>query len=90
MKNILIANIFGIGDVLFTTPMILNLKKSMEGVNVDYLCNARTENVLKNNPDIKDIFVYEKDEIVSIWKKDKKKFFNRIFGLFSAIHKKKI
>ena len=46
-KRILIANIFGIGDVLFTTPLIASLKKEISGVSVDCVCNARTKAILQ-------------------------------------------
>ena len=89
MKNILVANIFGIGDVLFTTPLIVNLKKAATEVRVDYLCNRRTKSILKHNPDIEDIFVYEKDDFVSLWNDDRGVFLKKIADLFFAIRKKK-
>ena len=71
MKNILIANIFGIGDVLFTTPLMGNLKKHIEGVSVDYLCNARTRFILESSPDVDQIFEYEKDDLTEKWRRSK-------------------
>ena len=62
MKKILVANIFGIGDVLFTTPLIASIKKEIPGVSVDYLCNARTKAIVEKDPDVDDIFVYEKEK----------------------------
>ena len=89
MKRILIANIFGIGDVLFTTPLISNLKLTFSDVEVDYLCNARTKGVVENNPDVDEIFVYEKDDFVRLWKSSKIKCIKAIYELFSSIRKKK-
>jgi len=89
MKRILIANIFGIGDVLFTTPLIANLKRADEGAEVGFLCNARAKAVLENNPDIDEIFVYEKDEFVKLWKESKIKCLKALNNLFSAIRKMK-
>jgi len=86
MKKILIANIFGIGDVLFTTPLISNLKNESGAVQVDYLCNARTRPVLECVPDIEKIFVYEKDDLVKKWRTDKRRYFSSIRSLFSGIH----
>lgn len=89
MKRILIANIFGIGDVLFTTPLIANLKKEIGDVSVDFLCNARTEGVVECIPGVDDIYVYEKDELVELWNVSKKDLFARIWSLFTSIRKKR-
>ncbi len=87
MKRILVANIFGIGDVLFTTPLIANLKKAMEGVTVDYLCNARTRDVVECDPDVGRIFVYEKDHFSTLWKESRTGCMKALYGLFSAIRR---
>jgi lipopolysaccharide heptosyltransferase II len=88
-KHILIANIFGIGDVLFTTPLIASLKKEIPGLSVDCMCNARTKAILENNPDIDDIFVYEKDDYVKLWSASKRSFLSKLSALFFAIRRKK-
>ncbi|MGD2278859.1 MAG: glycosyltransferase family 9 protein [Candidatus Omnitrophota bacterium] len=89
MKKILVANIFGIGDVLFTTPLIASLKKEMNAVEIGYLCNARTRPVLECNPEIEDIFVYEKDDLAALWKSSRAKCLKTVYKLFSDIRKKK-
>lgn len=85
MKRVLVANIFGIGDVLFTTPLLASLKKEVEGVSIDYICNARTKAVLESNPDVDSIFVYEKDDLADLWQRSKKSFFSALSGLFGGI-----
>ena len=88
MKKILIANIFGIGDVLFTTPLAANLKKHFDGASIDYLCNARTRAVIECNLDIDEIFVYEKDDFVKLWKESKTRYLKGLYRLFSFIRLK--
>ncbi len=66
-SKILIINIFGIGDVLFTTPLISNIKKSAPKTSIHYLCNKRSQAVLQNNTKIDKIFVYERDEFYDIY-----------------------
>ena len=66
MKKILLINPFGIGDVLFTTPIIHTLKDSLPGVKIGYICNRRTSAILENNPFIDFVFVYERDEFQQI------------------------
>ncbi len=85
MKRILIANIFGIGDVLFTTALIPNIKKAYPEVSIDYLCNARVREALQCVPGIDRIYVYEKDDLVNLWKISKKRWFEEIRELFSFI-----
>lgn len=89
MKRVLIANIFGIGDVLNSTPLILNLKKEYKGITIDYLCNGRTKGILKNNPDIDKIFVYEKDDFIKLWQKNVYEFVKVVYSLFLGIRSRK-
>ena len=67
-KRILIVNPFGIGDVLFTTPLIRAVHQAFPESHLAYLCNRRTELILRNNPHLNELFVYEKDEIVELWR----------------------
>jgi len=67
-KKILIINPFGIGDVLFTTPIIHTLKDTFPGVKIGYLCNRRTKAILESNPYVDWVFVYERDEFEEIKK----------------------
>jgi len=63
--RILIINPFGIGDVIFTLPLIRNLKSYFPQSHIGYLCNRRTYPILSVQPDIDSLYVYEKDE----WRK---------------------
>ena len=63
-KKILIINTYGIGDVLFTTPVISNLRRAYPHASIAYLANRRTADFLKLNCDIAQVFVYERDEFV--------------------------
>ena len=67
-RRILILNPFGIGDVLFTTPLIRAVRRAFPESRIDYLCNRRTETILRNNPHLDQVFVYERDEIVQLWR----------------------
>ena len=40
MTKILIVNPFGIGDVLFTTPLIAALKEHISGVTISFIGNV--------------------------------------------------
>ena len=89
VKNIFIINPFGIGDVLFTTPLIESLSARIEGSRIGFLCNRRTEPLLRANPKIKWVFVYEKDELRALWKGSKSGYFKKLFALARDIREKK-
>src|SRR4051812_29410823 len=60
--KILIINPFGIGDVLFTTPLISNLRKAYPQAFIGYLANRRALPVIESNPKINQTYIYERDE----------------------------
>ena len=75
IKKVLIINIFGIGDVLFTTPVIRNIKESIPQVTVGYMANQRTVRILENNPLVDRVHVYERDCFQEIWGRSKRGYF---------------
>jgi len=87
--RILIVNPFGIGDVLFTTPLIANLKDAYPDSYIGYVCNARTKDILLNNPHVDKIFIYEKDQFRKLWKSSKILGFRKVVKFFNAVKKKK-
>jgi ADP-heptose:LPS heptosyltransferase len=89
MKKILIFNPFGIGDVLFTTPLIRNLKENFKNISLVYLCNRRTYPLLKNNVFLDKVWVFEKDEWRELAKKSKKLFLEELIVFFKKIKKEK-
>jgi lipopolysaccharide heptosyltransferase II len=88
-KKILIFNPFGIGDVLFTTPLIRNLKENLKGVSISYLCNQRVYPLLKSSPFLDNVFIFEKDEWRETLKKSKLRFLRKSFSFFTQVKKEK-
>ncbi len=64
--SFLIINTYGIGDVLFSTPLIRNLKTAFPEARIFYLCNRRTAVILKDHPLVEKTFVYERDEFKAV------------------------
>ena len=60
ISKILVINPYGIGDVLFTTPLIRTLKKAYPQAEISALLGSRTKEVLVSDPDIKKIYVFDK------------------------------
>jgi len=88
-KRILIINPFGIGDVLFSTPLISVVKTKYPGCYIGYICNIRARDVLDTNPEIDEIFVFERDEYRALWKKSKTECLKRLFSFWKEIKKKR-
>ena len=63
MKRILVVNPYGIGDVLFSTPLLKSLKEAVRPERIDVLLGSRTREVLKNNPNVDTIYSLDKDEL---------------------------
>jgi lipopolysaccharide heptosyltransferase II len=87
MEKILIFNPFGIGDVLFTTPLIRNIKEVIPEVRIYYLCNRRTYPLLKVNNFLERVYLFEKDEWREILKKSKPAFFKKTVSFFQELKK---
>ena len=87
-RRILIINPFGIGDVLFTTPVIESIKQGIGNCGIGYLCNRRTEPVLRANPNIDWVFVYEKDEFRELRKKSFIRYIGKLVSFVMDIRRK--
>jgi len=89
MRKILIINIFGIGDVLFTTPLIRNIKKEYPDCSIGYVCNLRALPVLAGNDKLDKIFVYERDDYRRLYDVSKIQFFKKFKKTLEDIKKEK-
>ncbi|MDD5449013.1 MAG: glycosyltransferase family 9 protein [Candidatus Omnitrophica bacterium] len=86
--RILIINPFGIGDVLFTTPLIANLKEAMPDSYIGFVCNARAKDILLSNPKVDKVFIYEKDKFRKLWKVSRIMGFRKFVKFLGSIRKK--
>jgi len=85
LKKILIINPFGVGDVLFTTPVIREIKKAYPDSFIGYWCNIRVEEIFKAHPDINKTFALSRGDLKKIfqksWIKGIKAFFYLLWNL---------
>jgi len=88
-KNILVINPFGIGDVLFSTPLVSAIKKAYSESYIAYICNLKVKDALSTNPDINEVFVFERDEYRNLWKKSKIQAIKKFFSFWREIKKRK-
>jgi lipopolysaccharide heptosyltransferase II len=89
-RSFLIINPFGIGDVLFSTPFIRNIKESFSSAKIFYLCNKRTCPILENHPLVDKTFIYERDEFEAIKKVSNYQWIKKLWGFISEIKKENI
>jgi lipopolysaccharide heptosyltransferase II len=68
MQKILFINPFGIGDCLFTTPLIKAVKENFPNASIGYWCNQRVEPVLKNNPHIDKTFALSRGDLKKVFR----------------------
>lgn len=87
--RILIANPFGIGDVLFSTPLISILRENYPEGYIGYICNKRTKEALLTNPNLDEIFVFEKDDYRRLWRQSKIRFIKEFFSFLMKIKRKR-
>ncbi|MBU4346040.1 MAG: lipopolysaccharide heptosyltransferase II [Candidatus Omnitrophica bacterium] len=89
MKKFLIINPFGIGDVLFTTPLAKAIKDNYPDSRIGYWCNERVRGIINNNPDIDKIFALSRGDLKKIFHRSRLEGIKRFLGLLSAIKKEK-
>lgn len=89
LKKILIINPFGIGDVLFTTPLIREIKQAYPGCSIGYWCNERVQSILENNPCIDKIFGLSRGDIKKIFLKSRLKGIGKSWDLLRKIRKER-
>ena len=61
IKKILIMNVNWIGDVIFSTPFIKAVRQNYPDSYIACLLHPRCVDVLKDNPRINDIIIYDED-----------------------------
>ncbi len=79
MKKILIINPFGVGDVLFTTPVINALKKKFPDSFIGYLCQKQTAPILANHPLVDKLFLYTRGDLKQVRKKSYLEYVKMLF-----------
>jgi ADP-heptose:LPS heptosyltransferase len=87
--KILLINPFGIGDMLFSTPLIAILKENLPDSSLYYICNKRTYETIEKCPELDGIFVFEKGDYKELWKKSKPLFFKEFTAFVKKIKDKR-
>ena len=75
MKKVLVVNPFGIGDVIFSMTMVEALRLARPDLRIGFLCNERTNGLLRLNASIDRTFVFHRDRFRRLWRGRKRQFF---------------
>jgi heptosyltransferase II len=59
IRKVLVIKFLGIGDVLFTTPMLRKLKENHSHLSISYLTSRLCAPVVRNNPNIDEVLTYD-------------------------------
>ncbi len=89
MKKILIINPFGIGDVLFTTPLISAIKEGFPDAIICYWCNKRVKEVFLSNPKVSKVFALSRGDLKKIYQESYFEGIRQFFSLLSQLKKEK-
>lgn len=89
MKKFLVINPFGIGDVLFTTPVVCAIKENYPDSFIGYWCNERVQALLKDNPAVNKIFSLSRGDLKRIYKNSRIKGIRGFLGIFCGIRKER-
>ncbi|MBI3315989.1 MAG: glycosyltransferase family 9 protein [Candidatus Omnitrophica bacterium] len=89
MKKFLIINPFGLGDVLFSMTLVEVLRRGFPGCRIGFLCNERTEGLVRLNPSIDTTFVFHRDLLRRLWKWHWLMTYRKLKGLVTAIREER-
>ena len=62
-RSILVIRMSGIGDVLWTTPLLANLRRAYPEAHIAYVVRTASAFVLENNPDVDEIIRFEDERL---------------------------
>ncbi len=89
MKKFLIINPFGVGDVLFTTPVITSLKDKYPDSTIGYWCNERVKDIFADDPNIDKIFALSRGDLKRTYGNSRLEGIKRFLWLAFSIKKEK-
>lgn len=86
LQRILVVHPYGVGDLLFVTPVLRALRTVPTVECVDLLLGSRTKPMIENNPHVDDIFVVDKDYLQNLKRAD---FIKELWYLGKVLRRKK-
>ncbi len=84
-RSILIVNPFGIGDVLFATPMVRALRRELPESRITFVCNARSVELVETNRHLSGVLVFDSGEFKQRWRASHREAWRSLRGLWTAL-----
>ena len=85
MNRILFVNPFGIGDVLFTMPLVEAVRRAHPQAYIGFLCNERTAALVRLNPAIDQTLLFHRDHFRDLWRKNPFAFYSQMFSFWRSV-----
>ncbi|MBI4727224.1 glycosyltransferase family 9 protein [candidate division TA06 bacterium] len=86
-NNILVIKMLGVGDVVWTTPLLSNLRQGFPKAKISFLCRSFCAPVLANNPDLNEVIPFSsgsrRDQFMFIRELRRRKF-DLVIDLFGS------
>ncbi len=85
IKRILVVNPFGIGDAIFSMTLVEAIRAVSPHAVIGFLCNERTQGLVRLNSSIDQTFVFNRDLFRALWKESPVLFVRRLSALLKVI-----
>ncbi|MBI4352886.1 MAG: glycosyltransferase family 9 protein [Candidatus Omnitrophica bacterium] len=85
MKRVLVVNPFGIGDVIFSMALVEAVRKNFPSAFIGFLCNERTEGLVRLNPSIDRVFVFNRDRFRNLLRSNLFRFWGELGNLWREV-----
>lgn len=84
VQSVLLIKPRAIGDVLLSTPVISNLKKYNNAIDIDFLCEGFAADVVRANTNVREVITFDKkkDSTVSIISSVRNRKYDAVIDLF--------
>lgn len=89
-RSFLVINPFGIGDCLFSTPLLQCIRSRFPSARIYFLCNKKCYPVMSSHPLVEKAFIYERDEFVAAREKSFFIWLSKALGFISDIRRERI
>ena len=86
-RSFLIINPFGIGDLLFSTPLIRNLHENFPGSEIHYFCKKNTAPLAGSFSFVDSVIEYDRDALVALQKKSWVSWGREYYGLIDRMRR---
>ncbi len=83
--KVLIANPFGIGDVVFTLASAEKIREVHPEAFIGFVCNERTKDLLVLCPGVDCLHVFNRDELRALLKKSPLRFLKRLWKMIKGV-----